>query len=77
MSSYTYILYQRKNIISNENIGEPANLPQELVGLEQESLNDLSLAIPYAVEELGYKDQGFFPVTMTQIKPIPNPDLLA
>lgn len=77
MPSYTYILYQRKNIITNENIGEPANLPQELIGLDQETLNDLSASIPYAVKELGYENQGFFPVTMTQIKPIPNPDLLA
>lgn len=76
MSSYTYVLYQCKNIITGENVGDPIELPQELVGLEQESLNDLSAAIPYAVEELGYKDRGFFPVTITQIKPIPDSNLI-
>lgn len=76
MPSYTYVLYQCKNIITGENVGDPIELPLELVGLEQDSLNDLSAAIPYAVKELGYENQGFFPVTMTQIKPIPNPDLI-
>jgi len=57
------MLYQRKTLSTGENIGKPAALPLELVGLTDASLADLSAAVPLAAPELGYEDQGFMPVS--------------
>ena len=61
------MLYQRKTLSTGENIGTPAALPLELVGLTDVSLADLPAAVPLAAPELGYEDQGFIPVA-------PEPD---
>jgi hypothetical protein len=58
--------YQRKQL-PDTNIGDPGPLPEELVGLEDESLADLSWADP----ALGYRGVGFFPVA----EPTPEPQL--
>lgn len=51
--------YQRV-ILPNTYVGEPGDLPPELVGLSPESLADLSAALsPEACEELGYTGVGF------------------
>ena len=55
------MLYQRKTLPSIP-MGEPAPLPAELVGLSDESLADLSAALPDSADERGYAGQGFFPV---------------
>jgi len=55
------MLYQRKTL-PDTNIGDPAPLPAELVGLSDECLADLWAAVPEAAQELGYAGQGFFPV---------------
>ncbi|MFN8995572.1 MAG: hypothetical protein ACK5X3_18160 [Pseudomonadota bacterium] len=55
------MLYQRKTLPSIL-MGEPAPLPAELVGLSDESLADLSAALPDSADERGYAGQGFFPV---------------
>ena len=57
------MLYQRKTLSTGENIGKPAALPLELVGLTDASLADLSAAVSLAAPELGYEDQGFMPVS--------------
>lgn len=56
------MFYQRKDLASGENIGEPAALPAELQGLSDEGLADLSAHLPGAAAQLGYAGQGFFPV---------------
>lgn len=54
--------YQRKRL-PDLDIGQPAPLPSELVGLDDATLADLSAALdPTACDELGYTGQGFFPV---------------
>lgn len=59
------ILYQRKNLSDDSNIGNAGALPAELVGLADESLADLSWADP----ALGYDGQGFVPVTVPDPPP--------
>jgi len=66
------MLYQRKTLSTGENIGKPAALPLELVGLTDASLADLSAAVPDAAPELWYEDQGFFPFTPEPIV-LPEP----
>lgn len=57
------MLYQRRLLSDMSDIGEPGPLPQELVGLTDESLADLSAAIsPAARELLACEGHGFFPV---------------
>jgi len=56
------MLYQRKTL-PDTNMGDPAPLPAELVGLSDVSLADLSAALGVAADETGYAGQGFFPVT--------------
>lgn len=53
------MLYQRKDLASGSNVGEPGPLPPELVGLADHSLADLSWADP----ALGYSGAGFVPVS--------------
>ena len=55
------MLYQRKTL-PDTLMGDPAPLPAELVGLSDESLADLSAALPDSADERGYAGQGFFPV---------------
>lgn len=64
-------LYQRKTLLTGENIGEPASLPANLIGLSDVSLADLSAALPDAADELGYEGQGFFPFTPEPTPPPP------
>lgn len=64
------IKYQRKTL-PNTNIGEPSDLPPELNGLAQVSLDDLSWADP----ALGYSGQGFFPVEVADPPP-PVPEMV-
>ncbi|MCA6254049.1 MAG: hypothetical protein IM665_03185 [Phenylobacterium sp.] len=64
------MLYQRKTL-PDTNIGDPAPLPAELVGLSDASLADLSAAVPEAAQELGYAGQGFFPVVPDPPPPPP------
>lgn len=55
--------YQRKLLIDGSDIGAPGPLPHELVGLLDESLADLSAALPAVnCDDLGIAGQGFFPV---------------
>ena len=61
------MLYQRKTL-PDTLMGDPAPLPAELVGLSDACLADLSAAVPDAANELGYVNQGFFPVP-----PVPPP----
>lgn len=64
------MLYQRKTLPSIL-MGEPAPLPAELVGLSDESLADLSAALPDSADERGYAGQGFFPVAPDPPPPPP------
>jgi hypothetical protein len=66
------MLYQRKTLLTGENIGTPAALPAALIGLNDASLADLSAAIPDAAGELGYEGEGFFPFT-PEPQPAPEP----
>lgn len=61
------MLYQRKTL-PDTLMGDPAPLPAELVGLSDACLADLSASVPDAASELGYANQGFFPVP-----PVPPP----
>jgi hypothetical protein len=64
------MLYQRKTL-PDTNMGDPAPLPAELVGLSDACLADLSAAVPDAAVELGYEGQGFFPYTPPPPEPPP------
>jgi len=68
------MLYQRKTLPSIL-MGEPAPLPAELVGLSDESLADLSAALPDSADERGYAGQGFFPVEPPPPPPPPVDEL--
>lgn len=59
--------YQRKVLSTGENVGGPAVLPEDLQGLADVSLADLSWASP----ALGYSDTGFFPVPDPEPEPVP------
>lgn len=67
-------LYQRKTL-PDTNMGSPAPLPAELVGLADVSLADLSAALGVAAEETGYAGQGFFPFTPEPPPPPPVDEL--
>lgn len=54
--------YQRKNLADDTNVGSPQPLPLALVGLTDDVLADLSAFVPLAADELGFANQGFFPV---------------
>ena len=56
------ILYQRKALATDTNIGSPGAVPDCLLGWDDASLADISATIPEAAEELGFAGQGFFPV---------------
>ena len=68
------MLYQRKTLPST-NMGNPAPLPAELVGLSDASLADLTAALGVAAGELGFDGQGFFPVTPPPPEPEPVDEL--
>lgn len=62
--------YQRKQLPSTD-VGAPAALPAELVGLTDETLADLSAALdPDACAALGYTGHGFFPVEDEPLPPV-------
>lgn len=62
--------YQRRILAGNEDVGSPAPLPADLVGLPDEVLSDLSAHLdPRAAVELGYRGHGFFPVEETPPPP--------
>jgi len=64
------MLYQRKTL-PDTNMGDPAPLPAELVGLSDACLADLSAALGVAADETGYAGQGFFPYTPPPPPPPP------
>ena len=68
------MLYQRKTL-PDTNMGNPAPLPAELVGLSDASLADLTAALGVAAGELGFDGQGFFPVTPEPPAPPPVDEL--
>ena len=68
------MLYQRKTL-PDTNIGDPAPLPAELVGLADASLADLSAALGVAADETGFAGQGFFPFTPEPPPPPPVDEL--
>lgn len=56
------MLWQRRTISTQENVGEPAELPASIRGLPAKALADLTQIFPEVVlEELGLEDTGFFP----------------
>lgn len=62
--------YQRKQLSTDTNVGDPGPLPPELVGLDDTSLADLEAAVgTEACEQLGYLDTGFFPADVAP--PVP------
>lgn len=61
------MLYQRKHLADDSDVGEPGSLPAELVGLADASLADLS----WTDAALGYQGDGFVPFTPA---PTPVPD---
>lgn len=56
------ILWQKRDIVQNVDVGEPSDLPDDLQGLTPESLADLSWC---SVED--YAGMGFFPVEVFDI----------
>ena len=68
------MLYQRKTL-PDTNMGDPAPLPAELVGLADASLADLSAALGVAADETGFAGQGFFPFTPEPPPPPPVDEL--
>jgi hypothetical protein len=68
------MLYQRKTL-PDTNMGDPAPLPAELVGLSDDSLADLSAALGVAADETGFAGQGFFPYTPPPPEPEPVDEL--
>jgi len=68
------MLYQRKTL-PDTNMGDPAPLPAELVGLADASLADLSAALGVAADETGFAGQGFFPFTPPPPPPPPVDEL--
>lgn len=63
------ILYQRKTLATNTNIGDPGPVPAALLGWTDEGLADVSAAAPDAAVELGYEGEGFFPVEVEDPAP--------
>lgn len=55
------MLYQRKLVPSMVDVGDPAELPTDLQGLDDTTLADLSRGLGQAAVELGYTGHGFFP----------------
>ncbi len=68
------MLYQRKTL-PDTNMGDPAPLPAELVGLSDACLADLSAALGVAADETGFAGQGFFPFTPEPPPPPPVDEL--
>jgi len=68
------MLYQRKTL-PDANMGDPAPLPAELMGLADVSLADLSAALGVAADETGFAGQGFFPFTPPPPPPPPVDEL--
>ena len=66
------ILYQRKTLSTDANLGDPGSIPAALLGWDDASLADVSAAAPDAAIELGFDGQGFFPVVIPD--PIPPPE---
>lgn len=63
--------YQRITVSTGAEIGEPAPLPADLMGLTDDSLADLSAALnAEACEQLGYAGQGFLPVADPEPEPV-------
>lgn len=60
-------LWQRKTL-AGDNVGEPGPLPDELVGLDLETLTDLSWVDP----ALNYADTGFVPVDIPDPVEVPQ-----
>lgn len=56
------ILYQRKTLATDTDIGDPGPVPGALLGWDDASLADVSAAAPEAAEQLGFAGEGFFPV---------------
>lgn len=56
------ILWQKRDLVQNQNLGEPSDLPADLEGLDAASLADLSWC---SVE--AYAGAGFFPVEVFDI----------
>ena len=67
------ILYQRKTLATNTNIGDPGAVPVALQGWTDEALADVSAAAPDAAAELGYDGEGFFPVEVDDPAPAEQP----
>lgn len=64
-------LYQRRNLETEENIGEPGPVPAELLGWPDDALADISATAPLYASERGYAGQGFFPVAPLPAPPMP------
>lgn len=62
------ILYQKRRLSDMADIGELGPLPDDLLGLEQASLNDLH----WTWAPLGYTPYGFFPVEVADPEPEPT-----
>lgn len=60
-------LWQRQTL-AGENVGEPGPLPDNLVGLTEDSLADLSWADP----SVGYADTAFVPVEVADAPMVPQ-----
>lgn len=66
------MLYQRVQLSTSTNVGASAPLPDDLFGLENESLADIEAAVGHdAAAQLGYLDTGFFPAPELPVVP-PN-----
>lgn len=62
------ILYQKRTLAPPANVGNPAPLPQALVGLSDVSLADLPTALhPQAVAKLGLANTGYVPVVIVDV----------
>lgn len=64
-------LYQRRRLATGEDLGAPAPLPAELVGLSETCLADLSAWSPEYADQLGWAGEGFFPFTPEPPPPPP------
>ena len=67
------ILYQRKTLATDTDIGDPGPVPAALLGWDDASLADVSAAAPEAAEQLGYSGEGFFPVEIEDPAPEVGP----
>lgn len=65
------IVYQRRDLATSANIGEPGRLPHEIDGLMDVDLANLSWVDPL----LGYTGIGFFPVVVAD--PVVVPEVIS